>query len=40
MRDHDPATGRYLQADPPGLVVYASVYGYALGNPGRWVDPQ
>jgi RHS repeat-associated protein len=39
MRDYDPTTGRYLQADPLGLVDGASVYGYALGNPGRWVDP-
>jgi RHS repeat-associated protein len=40
MRDYDPTTGRYLQADPLGLVDGASVYGYALGNPGRWVDPR
>ena len=39
MRDYDPTTGRYLQADPLGLVDGASVYGYALGNPGRYVDP-
>jgi RHS repeat-associated protein len=38
MRDYDPATGRYMQADPLGLVDGASVYGYARGNPGRWVD--
>ena len=30
MRDYDPTTGRYLQADPLGLVDGASVYGYAL----------
>ena len=29
MRDYDPTTGRYLQADPLGLVDGASVYGYA-----------
>ena len=40
MRDYDPATGRYLQADPLGLVDGASVYGYVRGNPGRWVDPR
>ena len=40
MRDYDPTTGRYLQADPLGLVDGASVYGYALGNPGRYVDPR
>jgi RHS repeat-associated protein len=40
MRDYDPATGRYMQADPLGLVDGASVYGYARENPGRWVDPR
>ena len=39
MRDYDPATGRYLQADPLGLVDGASVYGYVRQNPGRWMDP-
>ena len=38
MRDYDPTTGRYIQADPLGLVDGASVYGYALQNPGRWTD--
>ena len=28
-----------MQADPLGLVDGASVYGYALQNPGRYVDP-
>ena len=40
MRDHDPTTWRYMQADPLGLVDGASVYGYALQNPGRYVDPR
>jgi RHS repeat-associated protein len=40
MRDYDPTTGRYIQADPLGLVDGASVYGYARQNPGRWVDPR
>ena len=40
MRDYDPALGRYLQADPLGLVDGAGVYGYALQNPGRWTDPR
>ncbi|WP_395541057.1 RHS repeat domain-containing protein [Neotabrizicola sp. sgz301269] len=40
MRDYDPTTGRYLQADPLGLVDGASVYGYVRQNPGRWVDPR
>lgn len=39
MRDYDPTTGRYLQADPLGLVDGASVYGYARQNPGRYTDP-
>ena len=38
MRDYDPTTGRYLQADPLGLVDGASVYGYARQNPGRYSD--
>jgi len=40
MREYDPTTGRYLQADPLGLVDGPSVYGYALQNPGRYVDPR
>ncbi len=39
MRDYDPTTGRYMQADPLGLVDGVSVYGYARQNPGRWTDP-
>ncbi len=38
MRDYDPTTGRYLEADPLGLVDGASVYGYAKGNPLAWID--
>jgi RHS repeat-associated protein len=40
MRDYDPTTGRYLQADPLGLVDGASVYGYALQNPVANSDPK
>ena len=40
MRDYDPTTGRYLQADPLGLVDGAPVYGYVGQNPGRYVDPR
>ena len=40
MRDYDPTTGRYLQADPLGLVDGPSVYGYALQNPGKYIDPR
>ncbi|WGH77994.1 RHS repeat-associated core domain-containing protein [Jannaschia ovalis] len=39
MRDYDPTTGRYIQADPLGLVDGASVYGYALQSPMRSTDP-
>ena len=40
MRDYDPTTGRYLQADPLGLVDGASVYGYALQSPSKYADPR
>ena len=40
MRDYDPTTGRYLQADPLGLVDGASVYGYALQSPLMHTDPR
>ena len=40
MRDYDPTTGRFILADPLGLVDGASVYGYAGQNPGRWIDPR
>nr|WP_245603010.1 RHS repeat-associated core domain-containing protein [Leisingera methylohalidivorans] len=40
MRDYDPTTGRYMQADPLGLIDGPSVYGYALQNPGRYIDPR
>ena len=40
MRDYDPTTGRYMQADPLGLVDGASVYAYARQSPGRYVDPR
>lgn len=39
MREYDPTTGRYIQADPLGLVDGASVYGYAGQNPNRYTDP-
>jgi RHS repeat-associated protein len=39
MRDYDPTTGRYLQADPLGLVDGASVYGYVKQSPMRFTDP-
>ncbi len=39
-RDYDPTTGRYLQADPLGLVDGPSVYGYARQNALRCTDPR
>jgi RHS repeat-associated protein len=39
MRDYDPTLGRYLQADPLGLVDGPSVYGYVKQSPVRYVDP-
>jgi RHS repeat-associated protein len=39
MRDYDPTTGRYLEADPLGLVDGPSVYGYARQSPVRFTDP-
>ena len=40
MRDYDPTTGRYIQADPLGLVDGASVYGYAQQSPLMYIDPR
>ena len=40
MRDYDPTTGRYIQADPLGLVDGASVYGYVRQSPNRYTDPR
>ena len=40
MRDYDPTTGRYIQADPLGLVDGASVFNYVMQNPMRYVDPR
>ena len=39
-RDYDPTLGRYLQADPLGLVDGPSVYGYALQSPMAYIDPK
>ncbi|SFI65780.1 RHS repeat-associated core domain-containing protein [Jannaschia pohangensis] len=39
MRDYDPTTGRYMQADPLGLINGASVYAYALSSPMVHTDP-
>ncbi|MEP3843901.1 MAG: RHS repeat-associated core domain-containing protein [Paracoccaceae bacterium] len=34
MRDYDPTTGRYLQADPLGLVAGVNLYGYPQAQSG------
>jgi RHS repeat-associated protein len=40
MRDYDPTTGRYQEADPLGLIAGASLYGYANQSPMMYVDPR
>jgi RHS repeat-associated protein len=39
-RDYDPATGRYIQADPIGLAGGSNPYLYAEGNPVNVVDSE
>jgi RHS repeat-associated protein len=38
-RTYDPATGRYLEADPIGQWGGVNVYVYARSNPARSTDP-
>ena len=38
-RDYDPATGRFLTADPEGFEGGDDVYGYAGDDPVDFIDP-
>jgi len=38
MRDYDLTLGRYIQADPLGLVDGVSLYSYVRQNPNRHTD--
>jgi RHS repeat-associated protein len=38
-RDYEPATGRYIQSDPVGLLGGSTTFSYASASPLAWIDP-
>jgi len=40
FRDYDPASGRYIEADPIGQLGGINLYTYSLNNPVRFTDPE
>lgn len=38
-RDYEPATGRYTQSDPLGLLGGSTTFSYAGASPLAWIDP-
>jgi len=38
-RDYDPATGRYVEADPIGLAAGTNLYTYVSNKPTAFADP-